>query len=66
MKTRVESTAKPVFLDSTNLGVGPVSRVTLDQFVYVGDVSGQTTPVDLIAGQLSGRPSFITNYALTG
>jgi hypothetical protein len=50
VKTGVESTAKLVFLDSTNLGVGPVSRVTLDQFVYVGDVSAQRMAINLTKG----------------
>src|SRR3569833_2016150 len=34
VKTGRESTAKLVFLDSTNLAVGPISRVVLDRFVY--------------------------------
>src|SRR5277367_3573365 len=50
VKTGVDSTAKLVFLDSTNLGVGPVSRVTLDQFVYVGDVSAQRMAINLTKG----------------
>jgi hypothetical protein len=50
VKTGVESTAKLVFLDSTNLGVGPVSRVTLDQFVYVGETSGQKMAINLAKG----------------
>jgi hypothetical protein len=50
VKTGVDSTAKLVFLDSTNLGVGPVSRVTLDQFVYVGETNGQKMAVNLAKG----------------
>jgi FecR protein len=50
VKTGVDSTAKLVFLDSTNLGVGPVSRVTLDQFVYVGEMNGQKMTVNLVRG----------------
>jgi hypothetical protein len=50
VKTGVESTAKLVFLDSTNLGVGPISRVTLDQFVYVGEANGQKMAVNLAKG----------------
>ena len=42
--------AKLVFLNSTNLGVGPVSRVTLDQFVYVGEANGQKMAVNLAKG----------------
>src|SRR5277367_559035 len=50
VKTGVGSTAKLVFLDSTNLGVGPTSRVTLDQFVYVGEANGQRMTVNLAKG----------------
>jgi hypothetical protein len=50
VKTGADSTAKLVFLDSTNLGVGPVSRVTLDQFVYVGNTSGGKMAVNLARG----------------
>jgi len=49
VRTGADSTAKLVFLDSTNLGVGPVSRVTLDQFVYAGD-SRQKMAVNLARG----------------
>ncbi len=38
VKTGSESFAKLVFLDSTNLSVGPTSRVVLDRFVYVGEL----------------------------
>jgi hypothetical protein len=48
--TGADSAAKLVFLDSTNLGVGPISRVTLDQFVYVGEVNGQKMAVNLAKG----------------
>lgn len=50
VRTGSDSTAKLVFLDSTNLGVGPVSRVTLDQFVYVGEANGQKMAVNLAKG----------------
>jgi hypothetical protein len=50
VKTGVDSTAKLVFLDSTNLGVGPTSRVTLDQFVYVGESNGQKMAINLAKG----------------
>jgi len=50
VKTGQESTAKLVFLDSTNLAVGPISRVVLDRFVYVGAESGQTVAVKLSKG----------------
>jgi hypothetical protein len=50
VRTGADSTAKLVFLDSTNLGVGPVSRVTLDQFVYVGESSAPKMAVNLAKG----------------
>jgi hypothetical protein len=50
VKTGQESTAKLVFLDSTNLAVGPISRVVLDRFVYEGGESGQTVAVKLSKG----------------
>ena len=50
VKTGQESTAKLVFLDSTNLAVGPISRVVLDRFVYDGGESGQTVAVKLSKG----------------
>jgi hypothetical protein len=50
VKTGVDSTAKLVFLDSTNLGVGPTSRVSLDQFVYVGETNGQKMAINLAKG----------------
>src|SRR5271155_2676205 len=34
VRTGIESTAKLVFLDSTNLALGPISRVVLDRFIY--------------------------------
>jgi hypothetical protein len=50
VKTGQESTAKLVFLDSTNLAVGPTSRVVLDRFVYEGGDSTQTVAVKLTKG----------------
>jgi len=50
VKTGQESTAKLVFLDSTNLAVGPISRVVLDRFVYEGAESTQTVAVKLSKG----------------
>ena len=50
VKTGRQSTAKLVFLDSTNLAVGPISRVVLDRFVYDGGDSGQTVAVKLSKG----------------
>ena len=50
VKTGQDSTAKLVFLDSTNLAVGPISRVVLDKFVYDEGASGQTVAVKLSKG----------------
>lgn len=50
VKTGQQSTAKLVFLNSTNLAVGPISRVVLDRFVYDGGESGQTVAVKLSKG----------------
>jgi len=50
VSTGADSAAKLVFLDSTNLGVGPVSTVKLDQFVYVGESNGQKMTVNLAKG----------------
>ena len=50
VRTGADSTAKLIFLNSTNLGVGPVSRVTLDQFVYVGQSNSQKMAVNLAKG----------------
>ena len=50
VRTGADSTAKLVFLNSTNLGVGPISRVTLDKFVYVGESNGQKMTVNLAKG----------------
>jgi hypothetical protein len=50
VKTGSDSLAKFVFLDSTNLAVGPVSRVTLDRFVYQGDPGAQKVAVNLAKG----------------
>ena len=50
VKTGRQSTAKLVFLDSTNLAVGPISRVVLDRFVYDGGESAQTVAVKLSKG----------------
>jgi hypothetical protein len=50
VRTGVDSSAKLVFLDSTNLGVGPTSSVKLDKFVYVGESNGQRMTVNLAKG----------------
>lgn len=50
MRTGPESTAKLVFLDSTNLAIGPTSRVTLDEFVYSGGADAEKVTVNLSKG----------------
>jgi hypothetical protein len=50
VRTGEDSTAKLIFLDSTNLAMGPTSRVTLDRFVYVGEANGQQLTVNLAKG----------------
>jgi hypothetical protein len=50
VRTGEESKAKLIFLDSTNLAIGPISRVTLDRFVYVGETNGQEMSVNLARG----------------
>jgi FecR protein len=50
VRTGEDSTAKLVFLDSTNLAIGPISRVTLDRFVYSGGATGQELTVNLAKG----------------
>lgn len=50
VKTGTDSLAKFVFLDSTNLSLGPISRVVLDRFVYEGDPSAQKVAVNLAKG----------------
>ena len=50
VKTAEDSTAKLIFLDSTNLAIGPISRVTLDRFVYSGGATGQELTVNLAKG----------------
>ncbi len=50
VRTGADSLAKLVFLDSTNLAVGPTSRVLLDRFVYEGDPSTEKVAVGLAKG----------------
>ena len=50
VRTGEESKAKLIFLDSTNLAIGPISRVTLDRFVYVGETNSQEMSVNLAKG----------------
>ncbi len=50
VRTGADSLAKLVFLDSTNLAVGPTSRIVLDRFVYEGDPSAEKVAVGLAKG----------------
>jgi hypothetical protein len=50
VKTGVDSSTKLVFLDSTNLAVGPTSRIVLDRFVYAGAPSAEKVAVNLAKG----------------
>ena len=50
VRTGAESAAKLVFVDSTNLAVGPTSRVVLDRFVYEGDPGSEKVAVGLAKG----------------
>jgi hypothetical protein len=50
VKTGAESSTKLIFLDSTNLAVGPFSRLVLDRFVFDPDRSSQTMAVNLAKG----------------
>ncbi len=50
VRTGGDSQAKLVFLDDTNLALGPQSSVTLDRFVYSGDNSAQAVSVNFARG----------------
>ena len=50
VRTGADSSTKLVFSDSTNLAVGPVSRVTLDRFVFAGEGNYREATVNLVRG----------------
>lgn len=50
VKTGVDSAAKFVFSDQTNLALGPTSTVKLDRFVYKGDVNYAKAAVNFTTG----------------
>jgi hypothetical protein len=50
VRTGSDALAKLVFLDSTNLAVGPTSRVVLDRFVYEGDPNAEKVAINLAKG----------------
>ena len=50
VRTGADSLAKLVFLDSTNVAVGPTSRIVLDRFVYEGDPSAEKVAFGLAKG----------------
>jgi hypothetical protein len=50
VQTTTNSQAKIVFLDTTNMSVGPDSIVKLDQFVYNGNGTAQTVSINASKG----------------
>ena len=50
IRTAAASSARLVFLDQTNLSVGPSSSVVLNQFVYTGGSAAQAVGVNLVRG----------------
>ncbi len=50
VSTGRDSTAKLVFLDQTNLAIGPAARVVLDELVYPGEGARGRAVVDLTVG----------------
>lgn len=50
VRTGVQSSAKFVFTDTTNLAMGPTSAVTLDRFVYSGQTSYAKAAVKFTTG----------------
>lgn len=50
VRTGRQSSAKLVFLDQTNLAIGPTSSVVLDRFVFSGGGSAQAVSVNLARG----------------
>jgi FecR protein len=50
VRTGLQSDAKLIFLDDTNLSVGPASEVTLDRFVYDPDKSAGAVVVKTTKG----------------
>lgn len=50
VQTGADSAARLVFLDNTNVSLGPVSSITLDRFVYSGGDSAQAVGLNLARG----------------
>ncbi len=50
VQTGADSLAKLVFLDDTNLSVGPSARVVLDRFVYSGENGAGRVSVNMARG----------------
>ncbi len=50
VRTAAESSTKLVFLDQTNLSLGPISQVVLDRFVYSDKPSAQQVSIGLAKG----------------
>jgi hypothetical protein len=52
VRTGLDSQAKVVFLDNTNLAIGPGSTVTMDRFVYAGEQTATQVGVNVVRGAL--------------
>src|SRR5882757_2876925 len=50
LRTEAESLARLVFLDETNLSLGPLSQVKLDRFVFDPDAGAQSVSLGLARG----------------
>jgi hypothetical protein len=52
VRTGIDSQAKVVFLDNTNLAIGPGSTVTMDRFVFSGGETAAQVGVNVVRGAL--------------
>lgn len=52
VRTGSDSQAKVVFLDNTNLAIGPTSTVTMDQFVFAGGQTATQVGINVVRGAL--------------
>lgn len=52
VRTGLDSQAKVVFLDNTNLAIGPGSTVTMDRFVFAGEQTATQVGVNVVRGAL--------------
>ena len=65
IRTGRASSAKLVFLDQTNLAIGPTSRVVLDRFVFAGAASAQAVTVNLARGAFRFTTGVLDKRAYT-